>query len=139
MVVGSSPALLTNGPLAQVARAPALHAGGRGFEFHRVHRGPSWYGSTPSFTVVVTNTGSTPVRSFGGGDEMGKHPDTIPCGLTENKPNGPVAQLEEHLPCKQGVVGSKPTCVHNFTAVRACSCHAIEKRRISRLGRNRRG
>ena len=41
---------------------------------------------------------------------------------------GLVAQLVEHLLCKQGVVGSNPTVVHNFTAVRACSDQAIEKR-----------
>ena len=37
--MGSNPTLpAKNGPLAQMARASALQAGGRGFESHKVHK-----------------------------------------------------------------------------------------------------
>ena len=52
---GSNPSrTANNGPIAQMARAPALHAGGREFESHWVHN------SAP-VAKLVDATGLSPV------------------------------------------------------------------------------
>ena len=85
---GSVPPSPTNGHLAQSARAPALQAGGREFEPHRVHTGES-----SSRTAAWRSEAPTPQASQ---------------RCSKARGHARVAQLAERLLPKQKVAGSSP-------------------------------
>ena len=85
-VPGSSPGRHTICGISSAGRASALQAGGRQFEPVIPHHISRCY----SMVEWLSDTQLTVVRF---------HPP---------RPYGPVAQLGEHLPCKQEVVGSTP-------------------------------
>ena len=65
-----------HGDVAQLARAPALQAGGRGFESHRLHQCPCGF---PGRVGVARPHGSCPLRAL---DELVGSADRLTCPLT---------------------------------------------------------
>ena len=78
---------LISGPVVQLVRTPACHAGGRGFEPHPGRQ----------YAALAQQA-----EHFLGKEEVGSS------NLLGSSINVPLAQLVEHLTLNQGVQGSSP-------------------------------
>jgi hypothetical protein len=103
--------------IAQLGSAPALGAGGRGFESRCSDQCNSSLHASPSRSGGIgRRTRLKIVR------------ETVPVRVRPPGPCGGIAQLGEHLPCKQGVVGSNPSTSTMFLDSSAVEHPTVNRR-----------
>ena len=167
-VIGSSPVVPTmqrrcndceNGPVAQLVRAPACHAGGRGFEPHpgrQLHasvaqlveqrtENPRVVGSIPTGGTIPVKLETRHIQFYNPADLAHLvERDLAKVEVAGSSPVirsicGGLAQLGEHLPYKQRVIGSSPIVSTNgpvVQLVRTLACHARGRGFESHPGRH---